>query len=50
MHTEIIHDGLLMREQMAYLSKLRATDVALKEGLEILKQAPDVEADTQDRI
>ncbi len=50
LYSEIIHDGLLMREQMAYMGKLRAMAVPAKEGLDLLKQAPDVEPDVQDRI
>lgn len=49
LYAELIHDGLLMREQMNYFAKLRAMRVSAEEGLEILDQAPDVEPAPEDR-
>jgi len=49
LYADIIRDGLLMHEQMAYLTKLRAMAVTAQEGLAILEAAPDVEPDEQDR-
>jgi len=50
LYAEIIHDGLLMREQMSYFAKLRSLNVPPEEGLEILGQAPDVMPETEDRL
>ena len=50
LYAEIIHDGLLIREQMDYLGKLRSLAVSPKEGLEILAQAPDIASDAGDRL
>ncbi len=50
LYSEIIHDGLLMCEQMAYLGKLRAMAVSAREELEILKQAPDAEPNVRNRL
>jgi Zn-dependent peptidase ImmA (M78 family) len=49
LYADIIRGGLLMREQMAYLEKLRAMAIPPLEGLETLKDAPDVEPDAEDR-
>lgn len=50
LYADIIREGLLMHEQMAYLGKLRAMAVTAQEGLTILEMAPDVEPDEQDRL
>jgi hypothetical protein len=50
LYAEIIHDGLLIREQMDYLGKLRSLAVSPEEGLEILAQAPDIVPDAGDRL
>ena len=50
LYSEIIREGLIMREQMSYLGKLRGMAVAAQEGLDILKVAPDVEPVAKDRI
>ncbi len=50
LYAEIIHDGLLIREEMVYLGKLRSLAVSPEEGLEILVQAPDVAPDAKDRL
>jgi hypothetical protein len=50
LYAEIIHDGLLIREQMDYLGKLRSLAVSPEEGLEILAQAPDIAPDAGDRL
>lgn len=45
LYTELIHDGLLMREQMLYVSRLRdlATKVSREDALAILDRVPDIE-------
>ncbi|WP_201220672.1 hypothetical protein [Halochromatium roseum] len=50
LYADLIREGLLMREQMAYLAKLRAMAASPQEGLEILNDAPDVEPEAQDRL
>ncbi|NEX16683.1 MAG: hypothetical protein C1943_08655 [Halochromatium sp.] len=50
LYADIIREGLLMREQMAYLAKLRAMAVSPQEGLEILNDAPNVEPEAQDQL
>ena len=50
LYAEIIHDGLLIREQMAYLGKLRSLALSPEEGLKILAQAPDVAPEEEDRL
>lgn len=43
LYNELIHDGLLMREQMAYLSKLRtlAARTTREDALAVLDKASD---------
>jgi hypothetical protein len=50
LYAELIHEGLLMHEQMAYMAQLRAMHVSPTEGLALLALAPDVEPDPEDRL
>jgi hypothetical protein len=50
LYSELIHEGLLVREQMAYFEKLRGMRVPLKEGLALLELAPDVAAEAGDSL
>jgi hypothetical protein len=50
LYVELIHEGLLMHEQMAYMTQLRAMHVSPTEGLALLALAPDVEPDPEDRL
>jgi hypothetical protein len=50
LYIELIHDGLLMHEQMAYLTKLRQMHVAPAEGLALLALAPDVDPAPEDHL
>ena len=45
LYNDLIHDGLLMREQMQYMAKLRKLQqkVTQKRVLELLDKVPDVE-------
>lgn len=49
LYSDLIQEGLLVREQMAYFEKLGAMQVAAKEGLALLDVAPDVKPATEDR-
>lgn len=48
LYSDLIQEGLLMREQMAYFEKLRGMRVPANEGLCILAMAPDVPAHAAD--
>jgi hypothetical protein len=48
LYSDLIQEGLLVREQMAYLDKLRAMRVPAEEGLALLDLAPDVPPDAKD--
>lgn len=50
LYAELIHAGLLMHEQMAYMAQLRAMHVSSAEGLALLALAPDVEPDAEDQL
>ncbi len=50
LYANLIEEGLLMREQIGYLERLRALRVSAAEGLAILDQAPDVEPAPEDRL
>ena len=50
LYAELIHEGLLMHEQMAYMAQLRALHVSATEGLALLALAPDVEPEPEDRL
>ena len=50
LYTELIHDGLLIREQMAYMGKLRSLgqQVSNAEVKALLDKAPDIEPAPED--
>jgi hypothetical protein len=52
LYAELIHDGLLMREQMSYMSQLRslAASVSREAALDILSRVPDVPPSPDDAI
>ncbi len=49
-YSDLIQEGLLMREQMRYFEKLRAMRVPASEGLALLDRAPDVRPAPEDRL
>ena len=50
LYSDLIQEGLLVREQMAYFEKLRAMRVPASEGLALLDLAPDVAPGTGDAL
>ena len=50
LYSNLIQEGLLVREQMAYFEKLRAMRVPAEEGLALLDLAPDVPAAAKDAV
>jgi hypothetical protein len=50
LYSDLIQEGLLMREQMAYFEKLRAMCVPASEGLALLDLAPDVAPRAEDAM
>lgn len=50
LYSELIQEGLLMREQMAYFEKLRTMRVPADEGLALLDMAPDVPPRAEDKL
>jgi len=50
LYSDLIQEGLLMREQMGYYEKLRAMHVSASEGLAILDLAPNAEPEPADRL
>jgi hypothetical protein len=50
LYSDLIQEGLLMREQMEYMSHLRSMRVSGDRGLELLGLVPDVPALPGDRI
>jgi hypothetical protein len=50
LYSDLIQEGLLVREQMTYLEKLRAMRVPAGEGLALLDLAPDVAPDAGDTV
>jgi hypothetical protein len=50
LYSDIIQEGILVREQMAYVEKLRAMHVPAKEGLALLDLAPDVRPKAEDAL
>src|SRR5260370_13208302 len=50
LYSELIQEGLLMREQMAYFEKLRTLRVPANEGLALLDMAPDVPPSAEDVV
>ena len=50
LYADLIQEGLLIREQLAYFGKLRSMRVPPAEGLALLDLAPDVEPSAEDRL
>jgi hypothetical protein len=52
LYNELIHDGLLMREQMLYMRQLKNTyqKVTATQVLELLDKVPDVPPESVDEI
>jgi hypothetical protein len=50
LYSDLIQEGLLVREQMAYFEKLRAMRVPPNEGLALLDLAPDVPPGAEDAV
>jgi hypothetical protein len=52
LYNELIHDGLLMREQMLYMRQLKNTyqKVTAAQVLELLNKVPDVAPESIDEI
>lgn len=50
LYSDLIQEGLLVREQMAYFEKLRNMRVAAVEGLRLLDLAPDNKPDPADAL
>ena len=50
LYSDLIQEGLLMREQMGYFEKLRAMRVPANAGLALLDLAPDVPAGAEDSL
>lgn len=50
LYNDVIHDGLLIREQMLYMTQLRklASSTSKEEALAILDRAADVEPEAAD--
>jgi len=50
LYSDLIQEGLLVREQMGYFEKLRAMRVPASEGLALLDLAPDTAPGTEDTV
>lgn len=50
LYAQMIQEGLLMREQMAYFDKLRSPRVPASEGLALLDLAPDGRPAREDKL
>lgn len=50
LYSDIIQEGLLMREQLAYFDRLRSMRVPASEGLALLDLAPDVPPAPEDAL
>jgi hypothetical protein len=50
LYSDLIQEGLLVGEQMAYFEKLRAMRVPANEGLALLDLAPDVPPGAEDAV
>jgi hypothetical protein len=50
LYSDLIHEGLLVREQMAYFDKLRDLRVSAEEGIALLDAAPDVVPGAEDAL
>jgi hypothetical protein len=48
LYSDLIQEGLLVREQLAYFEKLKAMRVPATEGLALLDLAPDVPVRAED--
>ena len=48
LYSDLIQEGLLVREQMAYFEKLSAMRVSVGEGLALLDLAPDILPSAED--
>jgi hypothetical protein len=48
LYSELIQEGRLVREQMAYFDRLRAMRIPANEGLALLDLAPDVPPSAED--
>ena len=52
LYNELIHDGLLMREQMLYMRQLKKMYQRISEAdvLALLDKVPDIPPDSEDRL
>jgi ABC-type uncharacterized transport system ATPase subunit len=52
LYSDLIHDGLLMREQMQYMAKMKSMykQYDQKRMVELLDKVPDVEPIAEDRM
>ena len=50
LYSDLIHEGLLVREQMAYFEKLRDLRVSAEEGIALLDLAPDAFPSEEDAL
>ncbi len=52
LYSDLIHDGLLMREQMQYMAKMKSmyNNFDQKRMFELLDRVPDIEPILEDRI
>ena len=52
LYSDLIHDGLLMREQMQYMAKMKSMykQYDQKRMVELLDKVPDVEPMSEDRM
>lgn len=50
LYADLIHEGLLVREQMGYFEKLRMMSVPASRGLALLEMAPDVPPNPEDAL
>jgi hypothetical protein len=50
LYSDLIQEGLLVREQMAYFEKLRAMRIPANEGLALLDLAPDIPPSAEDAL
>lgn len=50
LYSDLIQEGLLVREQMAYFDKLRQMHVPARAGVALLDLAPDVPPRADDKL
>lgn len=50
LYSDLIHEGLLVREQMGYFEKLRDLRISAEEGIALLDLAPDVAPSAEDAL